>query len=106
MADSGPSRHVALRWPSVADGALRTRLDPQLAPPRSRLTRGNHQVGTLKKGLLRPRPSAIIMLSPAAGFLIAAPFSSRLSRYTLGPLSETITLACCVTLPTMALPPS
>jgi hypothetical protein len=30
---SGPSRHVALRWPSVANGALRTRLDLQLAPP-------------------------------------------------------------------------
>jgi hypothetical protein len=53
----GPSRHVAPRWPSVTNGALRTRLD--LLPARSRLTRGSHQVGTLKKGLLAARSSLL-----------------------------------------------
>jgi hypothetical protein len=36
---------------------------PAACPARQRLTRGNRQVGTLKKGLLRPRLSAIITLS-------------------------------------------
>jgi hypothetical protein len=40
------------------------------------------QDGTVKKGLHRPRLSAIIPSSrPPALILIAAPFSSRLSRY-------------------------
>jgi Choline/Carnitine o-acyltransferase len=42
------------------------------------------QDGTVKKGLHRPRLSAIIISSrPPALILIAAPFSSRLSRYTI-----------------------
>jgi hypothetical protein len=41
------------------------------------------QEGTVKKGLHRPRLNAIIPILTAAGLiLIAAPFSSRLSRYT------------------------
>jgi hypothetical protein len=36
---------------------------PAACLARQRLTRGNRQVGTLKKGLLRPRLSAIITLS-------------------------------------------
>ena len=40
------------------------------------------QDSTVKKGLRRPRLSAIILSSrPRALILIAAPFSSRLSRY-------------------------
>ena len=50
------------------------------------------QDGTVKKGLHRPSLSAIILSSrPLALILIAAPFSSRLSRYSkvcLSPLSK------------------
>ena len=43
------------------------------------------QDGTVKEGLHRPRLSAIILSSRSpALILIAAPFSSRLSRYTPG----------------------
>ena len=38
----GPSRQAAFFGPTVANGAERTWLDPQLAPPRSRLTRCGH----------------------------------------------------------------
>jgi hypothetical protein len=42
------------------------------------------QDGTVKKGLQRPRLSAIVIsLRSPILILIAAPFSSRLSRYTL-----------------------
>src|ERR1700730_11474161 len=53
---------IALRWPSIAIGALRTWLDLQLAPPGRDChadTTGRHP----KKSVLRPRLSAIIMWS-------------------------------------------
>ena len=44
------------------------------------------QDGIIRKGLHRPRLSAIIIsLRPPTLILIAAPFSSRLSRYTVQP---------------------
>ena len=41
MSASGPSRQAAFFGPTVANGALRTLLDLQLAPAQSRLTHGN-----------------------------------------------------------------
>ena len=55
---------------------------PAPCPPQSRLTHRQPQEGTVKKGLHRPRLNAIIpILTAPTLILIAAPFSSRLSRY-------------------------
>jgi hypothetical protein len=66
MSPSGPSRQAAFFGPTVANGALRTWLDLQLAPPVAIDTR-QPQDGTLKKGLHRPRLNAIIPILTAAG---------------------------------------
>ena len=83
----GPSRHVALRRPSVANGPLRTWLDLLLAPPVAIDTR-EPQVGALKKGLLRPRLSAIIMSSrlPASHPDCRAVLIQIVALYTTRPL--------------------
>jgi nicotinamidase-related amidase len=61
---------------------LRTWLNLHLARPVAIDTRKS-QDGTVKKSLHRPRLSAIILrFRPPALIQIAAPFSSRLSRYT------------------------
>jgi len=59
-------RQAAFFGPTVANGALRTWLDLQLAPPVAIDTR-QPQDGTLKKGLHRPRLNAIIPILTAAG---------------------------------------
>jgi hypothetical protein len=66
MSPHGPSRQAAFFGPTVANGALRTWLDLQLAPPVAIDTR-QPQDGTLKKGLHRPRLNAITSILTAAG---------------------------------------
>jgi hypothetical protein len=78
----------ALRWPSVANTALRIRLDLQLAPPRRDRYAATTRLASLKrapqKGLARAEAQHDHQCRLACRrlILIVAPFSSRLSRYT------------------------
>jgi hypothetical protein len=65
------------RFRGIADMA-----GPAGCPAQSRLTRGNHRSAPSKRACTGPGSAQLFLISrPPALILIAAPFSSRLSRY-------------------------
>ena len=78
-----PSRQAAFFGPTVANGALRTWLDLAVCPARSPMTHDNRRMAPSKRACIGPGSTQLFLFSrlPAL-ILIAAPFSSRLSRYS------------------------